>query len=123
SGVEGHADGARAAGTYGVNPNGPGAWGISTNGMGVYGETSAAHTFTYSAVYGRSYGNGGIGVIGEGGPGTSWGVYGISSGGVAVYAASDSGTGVNGTSGSGIGVNGTSSSNFGVQGTTTSASA
>ncbi len=37
SGVEGHADGALAAGVYGVNPGGPGAWGTSTNGFGVYG--------------------------------------------------------------------------------------
>jgi hypothetical protein len=37
SGVEGHANGANAAGVYGVNPGGPGAWGTSTSGFGVYG--------------------------------------------------------------------------------------
>jgi Chaperone of endosialidase len=40
SGVEGHANGALAAGVYGINPNGPGVWGSATGatGIGVYGK-------------------------------------------------------------------------------------
>jgi hypothetical protein len=43
SGVEGHANGALAAGVFGVNPGGPGLWGRSTNQAGVYAESTSGY--------------------------------------------------------------------------------
>ncbi len=63
---------------------GTGVWGRSAQGNGVYGETSEAHTFDKAGVFGRSTGDGGIGVIGEANVGNGWGVYGLSTAGSGV---------------------------------------
>jgi hypothetical protein len=70
---------------------GTGVWGRSASGNGVYGETSEPHTFDTSGVYGKSTGDGGIGVIGEANVGNGWGVYGISAAGSGVVGKSTTG--------------------------------
>ena len=55
-----------------------GTYGKSAQQSGVYGETAVAHSSGPAGVYGKSTGDGGIGVTGEATLGNSWGVYGLS---------------------------------------------
>jgi hypothetical protein len=103
-----------ATGVYGETTNGVGVFGRSANfeavrgesshpdhgtlvgynlggGIAVYGQTGAAHTFDKPAIFGRSTGDGGIGVIGEANLGNAWGVYGVSAAGAGVVGQSTTG--------------------------------
>ncbi len=91
-GVRGTAHNPDHAGVVGVNDGGSfGVYGQSTSSAGVVGETAVAHTFNTPGVYGRSTGDGGIGVIGEANIGNAWGVYGVSASGVGIYGATTTG--------------------------------
>ena len=90
-------------GVRGRSTAGRGVVGDSVTNQGVYGETSAAHTASIAGVYGKSSGNGGIGVIGEARLGNTWGVYGATNDGAGVHGQADgTGVGVSGLSSGGV---------------------
>ena len=100
---------------------GNGVWGSSPSDTGVFGSTS-----TGRGVSGNATGNGGVGVFGQSSAGN--GVEGRSPGGTAVYGngilgvfgqGNQGGSGVYGNSGTGVGVYGQSTGDDGVFGTST----
>jgi hypothetical protein len=80
-------------GVFGRSSWNAGVAGASARGTGVYGETSAFNTVTQAGVYGKGWGTGGIGVVGEPNLNNAVGVLGLSSSaqGVALYARNTGG--------------------------------
>ncbi len=81
-GVKGKA--VNGTGVAGESTSWFGVYGKSAQQSGVYGETAVAHSNGPAGVYGKSTGDGGIGVTGEATLGNSWGVYGIGAAGAGV---------------------------------------
>jgi hypothetical protein len=80
-------------GVFGRSRWNAGVAGASSLGTGVYGETSAFNTVAQAGVYGKGWGSGGIGVIGEANVNNAVGVLGLSASaqGVALYARNTGG--------------------------------
>jgi hypothetical protein len=105
-------------GTYGVNGS------SSNSAYGVYGTSSSSYSANGSTgVYGSAYyGVHGVGTLGIWGEGTSYGLYGTSSGYTGVYANGAS-YGVIGSGSTGLYGSSSATSGFGVYGYTSGASA
>jgi len=80
-------------GVFGRSSWNAGVAGASYLGTGVYGETSAYNTVAQAGVYGKGWGSGGIGVLGEANVNNAVGVLGLSASaqGVALYARNTGG--------------------------------
>ena len=103
-GVKGKA--VNGTGVAGESTKWYGTYGKSAQQSGVYGETAVAHSNGPAGVYGKSTGDGGIGVTGEATLGNSWGVYGIGAAGAGVMGKATSGVALRGESATGPGVYG-----------------